>query len=379
MNIANIIKTSNLPIIIFGAAIAGEHTLNFCKENNIKVEFFCDNNPDKVGTSFCGLKVKSLRDIKSNFKDAFFLISIIDIQDIVYQLKKFDFNFWMSCNEILKDIHHNIVANMVISHDNYLNKDILFIRGIDVMITERCSLKCKDCSNLMSYYENPKDYDISIINKNIENLCNNVDKIGEVRIIGGEPFMHKDINLVIKPLLNNDKVNSVVIYTNATFLPTEEQLTILRHEKIFFYVSDYGKISKKFNKLCELLTKEGIEFITAKIKWTDCSIIKEFKRGNIENQKIFNDCCVKNLFTLCNNKLYRCPFFANADNLQAIPSFKDEYIDLSKKFSREDLKKYILNRKYLKVCDFCNGRSFDDEEIESAVQLKEAKPYKKYL
>jgi organic radical activating enzyme len=372
------IKNYNLPIVIFGASTTGEFTLKFCKQNEIKIDYFCDNNPDKIGKYFQGYKVKSLDELKVNTKDYLFLISVIDINDIINQLEKNGFKNWMSCNEALIDFYHPQASNTILSHDNYLNKDKFFIRGLDVVITERCSLKCRDCSNLMPYYENPKNYDTETLNKNIENLCSKIDKIGEVRIIGGEPFMNKEIHLIVKSLLINDKIDNVVIYTNATIMPTEEQFKILKNSKVSFYISNYGKLSGRYLELCNLLLKNNIPYIDAKIKWTDCSKINFNNRTDVENQNIFDNCCVKNLTTLLNNKLYRCPFFANADCLKAIPHFKEDCLDLSMNISKEEIKKYLLNKKFIKVCNYCNGRSFNDEEIESNIQIKNSISYTKY-
>ena len=40
---------------------------------------------------------------------------------------------------------------------DYLKSNHLSLKTLDVQITERCSLKCKDCSNLMQYYTKPQN------------------------------------------------------------------------------------------------------------------------------------------------------------------------------------------------------------------------------
>ena len=42
------------------------------------------------------------------------------------------------------------------------------------MITEKCSMKCKDCSNLMQYYENPINSDLNLLLKSIDKVMNSV-------------------------------------------------------------------------------------------------------------------------------------------------------------------------------------------------------------
>lgn len=41
-------------------------------------------------------------------------------------------------------------------------KDAVILNSIDFIVTERCSLRCRDCSNLMQYYKNPVDEDMQL-------------------------------------------------------------------------------------------------------------------------------------------------------------------------------------------------------------------------
>lgn len=367
--------------VIFGASTVGKFVLDICEEKEIKIHYFCDNNPDKMGTIFHEIPVISLQEIKE--KDLYrsdpllFFISVVDIQDIVSQLEKEGLKRWISCANMLSHIYHPLIYNMILSHDNYMNKDKTYLRGVDIVITERCSLKCKDCSNLMNYYEKPVDYSPTTVYDGVNQLLSLVDKVGEARIIGGEPFMNKFLGEIVEYLIKQDKVDSVVIYTNATILPTKKQIEIFKNKKVIFYVSNYGKLSRKYDQLIELLNKEDINYIIANFKWTDCSKINQNNRSKKDNQKIFDDCCVKNLTTLIGDILYRCPFFANADQLEAIPIFYDGCVDLNN-VTKGEIKKFLLKTKYLSVCDFCNGRSFNDPEIKANVQIKKPLEYKHY-
>ena len=53
---------------------------------------------------------------------------------------------------------------------------------MDVVITERCSLKCKDCANLMQYYEKPQNSDLEILFKSLDRMMECVDQIYEFRV-----------------------------------------------------------------------------------------------------------------------------------------------------------------------------------------------------
>ena len=57
--------------------------------------------------------------------------------------------------------------------DDYITGNKLIVKSIDVQITEKCSLKCKDCCNLMQYYERPQDSNLEIL-FNIHHYIHNV-------------------------------------------------------------------------------------------------------------------------------------------------------------------------------------------------------------
>ena len=75
--------------------------------------------------------------------------------------------------------------------DDYISNGKLNVKSIDVQITEKCSLKCKDCSNLMQYYQKPIDTEQGLLFKSIDKIMNCVDQLDEFRVLGGDPFMYK--------------------------------------------------------------------------------------------------------------------------------------------------------------------------------------------
>ena len=86
-------------------------------------------------------------------------------------------------NENLNFIQYSLNA-LEKCHKAYINKDKLFLRSVDIVISERCSLKCKDCSNLMQYYLRPKNFSYEQIKKEFNQLTENINHIFEVRLIG---------------------------------------------------------------------------------------------------------------------------------------------------------------------------------------------------
>ena len=333
-------------MIIFGAGVVGKALYYACQDKEIDVTAFCDSA--KKGT-FCGLPVIPLKDVD---KYTHFIISVADIGDVVDQLYDAGYTSWVSCLNILKGFdpseHHfdepmdfvEYAIDTAITCHDYYNCDAVFLHSVDLIITERCSLRCKDCSNLMQYYDNPKDCDTTQLLKDIDALFDKVDFINEVRVLGGEPFMNKDWAFIVMRLIAETKLRHVVIYTNGTINPKDLQK--IQSDKVLVLITDYGKLSKSISQLKWDLIKYGIPYYVQKASgWTSCSDISEHNRTDEENQALFKACCVHNLKTLSNGVLHKCPFEANLAR---------------------------LGYKFDDACDWCNGRPYGAETIEPAIQ-----------
>jgi organic radical activating enzyme len=397
--IINEIKNKQLPVIIAGAGIVGKVLLSICKKEGIKIECFCDSSKKVAGSKFCDLEVIYTPDLKTKYKDAIILISVAAIKDVVDLLSELGFSNWYAGGLLLKDLDVSqnqpaidytkyAIENCVLCHSGYLNSNQLFLRSIDIVITERCSLRCKDCSNLMQYYENPKDCDISKMLKCIDALCKIVDEVMDFRVIGGEPFMNRDWHIIVNRLINEPKGKRVVIYTNGTIVPNEKYIPLLKNKKVVVIISDYGILSRNLSRLKQIFEENKIRHHILEInEWLDCSGIFPHNRSIEQKKEIFKLCCAKNMPTLLDDgRVYRCPYAANAARLLAVPDNKDDYVNILEELldeagihrAKSKLKNYLFNKEYLEICDFCNGRPLSGVEVQPYVQLDKPKPYRKY-
>ena len=267
--------------------------------------------------------------------------------------------------------------NEMTKKNTYINSDKLIVKTIDVQITEKCSMKCKDCSNLMQYYTSPKDSDMDMMFRNIDKLMSCIDQLDEFRVLGGDPFMNKNLFKVINKLITYDKVNKIVIYTNAKIVPKGENLESLRHKKVLLDITNYGVSSTAHDKLVELCKNENLLYTTTRCTiWQDCGRIMPYSnKSEPELKHLFNNCCNSDLVSLLHGKLYRCPFSANGVNLKAIPKNSKDEVDLndeslSIKELRDQIKNLCYEKEYLTACSYCNGRDYSSAIIPSAIQTK---------
>lgn len=395
-----VIRASGLSCAIFGAGIIGEVLHYLCEQHGIVVKFLCDNNTTKVGGKVRSSPVLSVQEAMAQHGDVLFLISVADIQDVVPQLACYGQTRWVAGGLLLQ--RATLPANAFTSSDDfvrfaldacischyaYLNPDGLFLRSVDIVITELCSLKCQDCSNMMQYYKQPINRELSEIMRSIDGLCAVVDDINEVRLIGGEPFMNKEIYLVMQRLLDEPRVHRIVVFTNGSIVPPDRWNALLCHDKLFYVVTDYGTLVKNTSRFVQKLRAIGAaHYVQPPNNWTSCSSIERHDRDDEKQAQLFRRCCAKYLFTMLGGKFFRCPFAAHIDNLGAAPVFPDDFIRLDhydgsavqRQTLRNRMIDYISRLEFLHGCDFCAGRFLDDPKIEPAVQVKYSLTFSSY-
>lgn len=388
------------PIVIFGAGVLGEILLHACRAAGIQVDCFCD---DKVKGAFCGLEVFHTSELTAKYSDAVFFVASANIKDMVDRLKDLGYSKWYSCGLLLRDFDLSredwgastysldhmkyLVSTCVLCHDNYMNPDKLFVQSVDIIITERCSLKCRDCSNLMQYYQRPENSSLEEMLRTIEVFCSYMDEVYEFRVIGGEPFMNKDFHLVVNKLIDEPKVKKIAIYTNGTILPREAQMNSLQNNKVSLFITDYGPLSRKLDELTQELQRRGIAFYADKAQgWTDCASLHRHHRTVEQQEGVFKQCCAKNLATLSDGKLYRCPFAANASRLMAVPDYAGDYMNfiemplnsMGVMEAKKRIRSFLVEKTYLETCDHCNGRPYGASVITPAIQIDKPLDYKRY-
>jgi len=408
------VSSHNYPVFIFGADIVGKILAELLKSRGIKVDAFIDNNKNKCDVEINGVPVKHASILADEDRNATVLIASTYIADIIAQLEEMGFMNWLPIYNILEDkaetnlerflvgdlrFNHSggefthdfdsfVLSNMITSQKKYLDPERLYIRSVDLVITEKCSLKCKDCSNLMQFYEKPVNITAEELCQNLDDLCAIADEINEIRIIGGDPFMNKDCHNVVKHAASYEQVNKVVVYTNGTICPSEEKIAQMANDKTFVFITTYGDLSRNAERLGTALEKYNIPFNKQPAYgWTDCGDIKQYDRNAEELKQVFQFCCAKHFTTLTDGKLFRCPFAANSHRLQSMPFAEENYISITGaatdsvdvlQLRKQQLYHYLRDIPSIPACNSCNGRTYGDPEIEPGIQTKKPIEYKKY-
>ena len=373
------LKKPGPPIIIATLPDEAEAIYYACKDHGIEISAFCDNELRRVDKGYCGLKVIHTPNLAKHYPNARIIIAFFNLDEPSDQLSKLGYKDFYSPLELLenynisKHTHRHkqsyIETKIAISkksHSMYFDETKTYLRSLDIMITTKCSMKCKSCANLMQYYVDAKNTDENILSA-VKTLSDNVDAISEFRVIGGEPLMNKNWAKIVNGIIEQDNKREVFIYTNGTIAPKDEDLKSFKGKDINFYITNYGKLSKNIDKMIESLEKYGIGYMNKPADyWVDCSAIRQHKRSPKENKILFKECCAKHFYTLLNGKLYTCPFIANAANLDAIPLTNSDFVDLTNNNQnlRDKISKLVNMRNFFPACDFCDGRPLDPTTAE---------------
>lgn len=270
-----------------------------------------------------------------------------------------------------------------VEQEKAINPDGFYCRTIDAMVTERCSLRCRDCSNLMQYYKTPKDLDVDALTNSIDIMVEKMDRIAQLRILGGEPFLNKDFVQIIDKYLNEPKIWQIAIYSNATIFPDEEVLKHLHHKKVAMRMSDYGQLSKKLDTWVEWCEENNVEYSVTKMDtWHDCGKLEKHDYSEGMLKAVYATCDCRNLPTIIDGRLYNCPYAANAANLGAMDAAeveKDGLLLTREGLTSEEIDNFLYRRDYLEGCRYCNGRNMWRTAIKPFVQTKKPLEYERRI
>ncbi len=242
------------------------------KYHGIKAECFCDRA--KSGGTYLGVPVYTyekilelgecivLLAVGAAFNDALdFLVSkgisnIYSVHNLIFADTEFELEELSQQGQDL-----NYYEKLYSFGSRYRkNSDKMSLFSLDWVITERCSLRCKDCSNLMQYFKRPINYDKKTLINEMYRLLEHVDEIMDLRIIGGEPFMNPQMAELMSEFLDCKQINNFSIYTNATILPDIVMLQVMKHPKVKLEVSDYGELAKNLPRFLDILNTNHIRY-----------------------------------------------------------------------------------------------------------------------
>ncbi len=244
-----------------------------------------------------------------------------------------------------------------VARDGLLFGRALYPRLVAVLTTW-CTLKCRDCNNLMACYEKPYHLDPDQVLFDIETLLEGVDTLTELELIGGEPFVYPHLEHVLKRVLDNKKILFVSLTSNGTVLPPENILKLLAHPRVRVELSDYGVKSQKMDSVCALFDSRGILYDRNEdLSWVSPGGVERRGKSIVQLAREYQNCfSFKYCNTIFKGRVYHCSRAAHLSDLGYM-DFPEDSFDIHEKRDpiscRKAFRQYWLSP-YTMACDYCD-------------------------
>ena len=249
-----------------------------------------------------------------------------------------------------------------------IGTDDFVLPYLPIYLTTVCSLNCEKCNNLMPmFHGHASDFSWDKTRQSLDIILSRVVEIIFCELVGGEPFLNKDMGDALDYLGSMENVRQIVIVTNGTVIPSEQILEKLKKYNVLVRVSDYGLFEKMAGFVAKL-DEYGINVrIQQDMKWNDPGGIKKRNRGREELKRQYNFCefSLKCKY-LCEDMLFSCARAASLYHLGLFDSNKD-IMSISEGLSASDIKKFYLQDEG-DICDYCDLCTVDGKLIPAAVQ-----------
>jgi len=244
-------------------------------------------------------------------------------------------------------------------------------QNVQLTMTQRCTLKCRDCVTLTPKFNNPVDCDINQTVASFEKFMATVDFVNRLVLCGGEPFLNHNLGTCLMKLEDIgllNRVGLIQIVTNGTIVPPDELLEQLAGLNLLVTISNYKTLSKNINKLVAKLNLFNVNYyIDYRPAWYSTGMPRLSEPLDVEDSKKQRLLCRSNCRIIWNDEFYFCAFLKSAEQIGMIPNDSRNSLKIDKVFNYEKLERY-MNAHY-PGCAYCVGWPKTHYSLPAAVQL----------
>lgn len=393
----NEIVYKELPVMVFGNGMLGKAVVDLLLDMKVKIINICDNNPQITGKKYKGIEIINPTQIKD--KNISMIVAVYEyLEEITSQLNSMgiydvlpyyccfrgqmvDREFYWNNDASIQDAMYLQKKNLQSHKENFIAID-----SLDIAITEKCSLKCKNCANLIQYYQKPQNEDFNKAALAMQRMFQCVDLIGRVSILGGEPLVSRDVSKYVEACSRYDNIVNILVVTNGTIVPNDELISaIKKDERCILSVSDYGALSAYKEDIINLSEEKKFKIAISRRAvgiWRELGKIEYVNLSDNDTREKFSQCMTKKFLSIKDGKLFVCPFVANAYALKAIAKEDVDYIDLlDESITLDVLREKIcefIKRDVRNECKYCIEKGKKAKLIPAAQQVETPISYNKY-
>lgn len=225
---------------------------------------------------------------------------------------------------------------------------------LEYHIVDHCNLKCNNCLHFCNLINDEIFIETEEIKQDLEELAKKVE-IQTIRILGGEPLLHPNVDIFLKNTREIFPNAFIVLVTNGTLLWSQKEIfwETVRENNITISISLYPILENRAKDIKILFKEHNVQ--TYGINHMPIFQKQLNENGNSDPKKSFNNCYSKNFINLYNHKLYQCHNcyrdYYNNKECKNIP--KPIAYDLYKMSGKEIYKKLVSKAKQTDACKYC--------------------------
>lgn len=348
-------------IVLYGAGTVSKICENLFDKVNMKILYVIDQDKSKQGKEWNGISIVSYDSIKDK---------IIGKKIVV-----------MAAHAAYNEISEYLDTQGLIEFQDYCRagqficewfwnaRKMNCVYHVDMTVTTKCTLNCKNCNMFIPYYQKHFNYSFEELKKNIDLFFERIDYVAYFGLIGGEPMLNPKLKDVIVYLEENysDKFGKISYASNGSVEPSDELLSIMKKYEIHIVVSDYSSVIPYKNKLDKLeyrFKEYGINYdMKPSLVWCDFGFPEHPFIRNTQQLKEHLKYCRPEWNGLNDRKFYYCNVSWSAEKSGTYRLSKNDYIELEKidPNDKQECHKLVeLSRGTSSFCKICGGCGRDN-------------------
>ena len=359
-------------IVLYGAGIVGSICQTLFEHVDLEIPFVIDRDESKQGTTWREIPIISYEDARQKIQGQKIVVmaghtAYGNIAEFLNEQGLIEFKDF--CN-----------VGHFMSEWLWTAKQMNCVFHVDMTITTKCTLNCKHCNLFIPYHKEHIHFPFEEMKRNIDLFFERIDFVTYFGLIGGETFLHPDLEKIIRYLGENYRrqIGRITVVTNGTVTPTESLLKTIKKYEMYLSISDYTKVvpyEKKMEQLIEKAEEYKIDYYrNPSIIWTDFGFPERPLKRTAEQLEEHLRSCRPNWNALHGGKFYYCNVSWCAEQSGHFKLQQEDYIELERiaPKDKEACRKIVeLSRGTSSFCRICGGCGVDNTNyVPTGVQIE---------
>jgi hypothetical protein len=279
-------------------------------------------------------------------------------------------NFNDICSLCACERLQNIVLTKAARSKNIPPEDVFFIERVHFIVNNICNLKCAHCCVYINTYtkERKQNVDFLQIQQDMRIFMQAIDAFGFAVLLGGETFLHKEIDKIISYLLSYNKFGVLVINTNGVAKIKATAINKMKDPRVNLSFSNYlhvlnEKQKNTYFENIEIAEQSGVNIgrLNPMPLWNLSPTLehKNYTREQMRKKKFSCNNC--NFLYVFDGKVFPCTIAYSLFDL-GVADYRTDYAVLDPYKTITEIQKNIRklrNRSYYQSCGHCGNCGFE--------------------